>query len=180
MASQLSPEEQEKEEQRIEEEIAAINRTIDSWEDTDPYYMHDQVRKLRHRVMYVHTRCESSVGTLLGRYVFAPANGTIEKTTRQIMFTRFDFVVSEADFARKVTLAHELNLIDGKLKSKLMAVNSLRIIFSHPKSHEAKNKEFLDRPTYLDALKKLKAALDALNEVFTKIIEETEKEKSKE
>ncbi len=177
MINTLTPEQQEAEEQRIEQEISELNGIIDGWEDIDPIYMHREIRELRHRVMFVHTRCESSVGLLLGKYVLAPARGTIEKTTSQIMMTHFDNVVSETDFARKVTMAYKFGLIERTLKGKLFDVNNLRLIFSHPKSHDAEIKEFLDRKNYLEALKKLKAAYDEFNDLFRKI-EEAAKEKT--
>lgn len=155
-------------EDRIEKEIENLSQTIDSWEDTDPLYMDDSVRALRHRVMYVHTRLESSVGLLLGDYVLSSAKNTIEKRTRQIIMTKFDKVVSEIDFAKKVTLAEELNLISGDIKAKLFQVNRFRIIFSHPKAHEAEIIEFQDRENYLKVLKQLRDAYGAMNNFFSK------------
>lgn len=155
MANTLAPEQQETEERRIEEEISELNEIIDYWENTNPIYMERQIRELRHRVMFVHTRLEASVGLLLGKYVIAPAKDTLEKTTKQIMMTHFDNIVSETDFARKVAKAKEFGLISGTLLKKLHQVNRLRLIFSYPKSHDAETKEFLDRNTYLEALRKL-------------------------
>ncbi len=93
------------------------------------------------------------------------------------MMTHFDNIVSETDYARKVAKAKELDLISGSLANKLHQINGLRIIFSHPKSHDAQIKEFLDRKTYLEALKKLKAAYDEMNELF-RDMENAEKIKS--
>ena len=160
-------EKQKQEEERIEREISSLNRTIDNWEDTDFIFLQPELRELRHRIMYVHTRLEASVGLLLWKWITEPGKGNVQRDIRVQMGSRFDAVVSETDFARKVSLAQELNLISGKMMSQLFAVNNLRLIFSHPKSHETEIRELLDRKEYLKALINLKAAYDGMNEIFT-------------
>ena len=161
---------------KIDKEISEINEIIDNWEDTDSIYMEEHIRELRHRIMYVHTRLESAVGVLIGVYVLAPAYDTFSEETSQLIMTRFDNVISETDFARKVNLAEEFNLIPGTLKDKLFKVNSLRLIFSHPKSHEAEIKSFLDEETYLKALKTLRDAYNEMNTLLGDLVKKIRKQ----
>lgn len=158
------------ENKKIDKEISEINEIIDNWEDTDFIYMERHIRDLRHRIMYVHTRLESTVGILIGVYILAPVKNTISKEIKQLIMTRFDKVVSETDFARKVTLAEELNLIPGSVKNNLFKVNHLRLIFSHPKSHEAEIKEFLIDKNYLEALKILRDSYDEMSKLISELI----------
>lgn len=177
MTKTLIAEKRKAREQQIEQEIEDVNRTIDGWEDIDPLFMHKPIRDLRHRVMFVHARLETSLGILLGRYVMKPAKKIIPKETSQIMMTKFHWIISDMEFARKVNVAEDFGLISGPVKSNLFAVNNLRLAFSHLVSHETELLEFLDNNNYLKALKKLVKAYEVMNDIF-KSIEQVEKKSS--
>lgn len=156
----------EAKERKLEEEIESMQKIIDQWEDIDPMYARDERRELRHQVMFVHARLETSLAILLGRYVLEPFDETVPQETRQLVMRRFHKIAGSMEFAPKVNLAQELNLISGQMKSKLFAVNDLRKVFSHPASYEEKMQSFLEPESYKNALETLIDAYDFMNEIF--------------
>lgn len=162
----IDTEAEEAQARKLEEEIESMQKTIDRWEDIDPMYARDERRELRHQVMFVHARLETSLAILLGKYILEPLDDTVPTETKQLMMRRFHKVAGSMEFAQKVNLAQELNLISGHMKSKLFAVNDLRKIFSHPASYEEKMQSFLEPENYKKALKTLIEAYDSMNEIF--------------
>src|SRR5262249_17864882 len=120
------------------------------------------LKELRDRVLYVHKLLETSLGWLLWKWIAELGKYSVPKEIYVQMGSRFDLFIREVDFVRKVKLAQELTLIPSEVTHLLIEVNSLRLIFSHPKSHKTEVRALLDRKKYLHAQKILTAAYDGI------------------
>ena len=74
------------------------------------------------------------------------------------------------EFWPKMDACIEFKLIEGNIIAKIERVNTLRKWFSHPASYREEIMKFNDREKYLEAMKQVKSALDALNDIFKPMV----------
>lgn len=162
----------------LEIEIQTIKAKLQNYEDTDPAYMNEKMKELRHFTLYTHLRMEESLGYLLIRNQLEPlGSATIPKETYQQAFASGTTIAMEIDFARKVELAKSCGQIDKSVGSALYQVNDLRKWFSHPAKYYKILSEFRDEQSkYKNALGQLVQAHEKMNEVFKKYLPENSKE----
>ena len=155
---------------KLEDEIKELYQDIDLAEDIYPNFMFPELKELRHRVLFVHAMIEDALVLLLGKYALEPAKAELKTTTSQTVMWRIRQIGDAMEFAPKVNLAFDLELIDGKLKNTFFAVNNLRLIFAHPSGHYADMRSFLEKPQkQVDALKVLKNAMEKMNALFSEM-----------
>lgn len=163
-------------EEQIEEQIRSLKEALQDYEDTDPAYMNEEMKELRHFVMYTHLRMEESLGHLLVRNQLAPLGAmNPPKEIYQAAFSSGTSIAIEVDFARKVNLAQSYDQIDSKVGSMMFQVNELRKYFSHPSKFQGKLGELSrDKNKYKEALEQLADAHRAMNEIFQQFVTPTE------
>lgn len=156
----------------LENEIQTIKGTLQNYEDTDPAYMNEEMKELRHYTLYTHLRMEESLGHLLVRSQLTPlGSATVPKETYQQVFASGTTIAIEIDFARKVELAKTCGQIDGTVGSMMYQVNNLRKWFSHPSKFQGKLDELRhDRGAYKVALEQLAGAHREMNNIFSKFL----------
>ena len=163
----------DKEEKNLEEEIQALKDALQNHEDTDPTYMNEEMKELRHYVMYTHLRMEESLGHLITRNIltpFLPSDNTFNEEHRRA-FTTGTASVIHIDYYRKVEVAHSSNLIDSHVRTLMEQVNNLRKYFSHPSEYYSKLAELRDNRTkYKEALIQLVEAHKEMNKIFVKFL----------
>jgi hypothetical protein len=159
-------------ENQLEEKISELKETLQNYEDTDPAYMNEEIKELRHFTMYTHLRMEESLGHLLVRSQLASlAPFNLPKEAYQAAFSSGTTIAIEVDYARKVNLAQSYNQIDSKVGSLMYQVNELRKYFSHPSKYYAKLAELRDnRDRYKEAMEQLVNAHKAMNEIFQQFV----------
>lgn len=157
----------------IQEEINSLLKLIQDWEDTDPAFLQNDLKELRHKIMYVHLRIEASLEILIGDYIseafiaFLQGKGISDFKTASYTF-RWDLqtLFDEMDFAKKVNIAMKIKKVDKDIKGKLFKVNDLRVIFSHPQAHQNEIQAFRNHQKYLETLKILVDGYKTINSVF--------------
>lgn len=139
----------------IEEEINTLKSTIASAEDTDPKYLHGQMRELRHAVLYVHMKLESFIDIAISHHLFGKYTKNVMESA--VEFLRLEPIIEDIDYTKKVMAALKVGAITEEQKSMFMRVNDYRKWFSHQKRYQAElDKIHRDRNEY-------KKALDILN-----------------
>lgn len=159
-------------EDQLEEQISSLKEMLQNYEDTDPAYMNQEMKELRHFVMYTHLRMEESLGHLLVRNQLAPLSAmNPPKEIYQAAFSSGTSIAIEVDFARKVNLAQSYNQIDSQVGSMMFQVNELRKYFSHPSKYPGKLAELRgSRDKYKEALEQLANAHRAMNKTFQQFV----------
>lgn len=151
----------------IQNKIDVIKAKLSSQEDGDFSYMTEEVRELRHYVMYTHGALESSMDVRIGQYLIKDIPSTITNDKeRHGFYWKLKILVDEMDFAKKVKVLEKYEFLPKDLISKLWAVNQIRVYFSHPSSHLEKLKSYEDEGEYLKILEKLDGAMSAMNELI--------------
>lgn len=145
----------------IQEEINRIKTKLSYAEDTDPQYMTEPVRELRHCVMYAHSAIESALDVRIGQYLTKDIAG-ISKEEMQAFHWKLHTLTDEMDFYKKVKVLQSWDFIPD-LHGKLMAVNNIRVEFSHPSSHQDKLRSYRQDEEKLKILQVLETAHDGLN-----------------
>lgn len=159
-------------EDELENEILSLKNTLQTYEDTDPAYMNEEMKKLRHYALYTHLRMEESIGHLLIRNQLAPLeSASLSKEIYQQVFSSGTTVAIEVDFARKVELARSCGQIDKTIGSMMHEVNDLRKWFSHPSKYQERLNELNNnRTAYRNALKQLVDSHREMNKIFEKYL----------
>lgn len=156
--------------EKIQKEIDELNGMIESYEDTDPLYLHKYLKDLRNKAMYVHARIETSLEILISDSVLdsLQLDDLQLDTFASVMFyTEMNKIYEPLKYSKKVNLALKRNKINETAKSLFYKVNDLRLYFSHPKDFEEKIDELKLDTKYKDALTTLLDALRELNRIFS-------------
>jgi hypothetical protein len=147
--------------------INEFKRKLSLQEDGDFQYMDEDVRELRHYVMYIHGALESAMDTRIGQYLIKDIPSTkINNEERYGFHWKLKFLLDEMDFSKKVKVLEKYEFLTKELISKLWAVNQIRVYFSHPSSHLRKLKTYEDEVEYLKVLDTLDEAMTAMNELI--------------
>lgn len=162
------------EEQKVEEEIKILKGTLQSFEDTDPLYMGEEMQDLRHRTMYTHSRMEESLGHLIIKNQLEPLGAaSVPQEVRQAVFSSGTTIAVDIPFYRKVEMAEEAGQINSSVAKEMHKVNNLRKWFSHPSKFQGKLTELKnDRSEYKNALEQLAGAHKSMNQVFGECLPE--------
>lgn len=161
--------EEEEENKKIEAEIEDIRQTLSSMEDTDFHYMDEQLRDLRHRVIYVHTVIEEYMGVRIGQILLrTPSQIEAEVVDKQVFHMKLANLLNEMDFVKKVKILQKFHSLPKELVSKFMEVNQTRVYFSHPSSYLKEIREYRNRKKYLQTLQLLKKTVDEINDLIRK------------
>jgi hypothetical protein len=153
---------------KLENSIKSIQAGFDATEETDYLYMGKAMQRLRHHTMYIHSRIEQSLETLIIQYQLKPIEEiSFPKEARQSLYQRGIFIISEIPFTKKLELAKNNEYVKEGHQKRFRKVNNLRIHFSHPTTHQQKlDKLKTNRENYHKAYKELEDAKNALDEIF--------------
>lgn len=163
------------EDQKLEEEIKILKNQLQDYEDTDPAYMDQEMKELRHLVFYTHLRMEESLGHLITRNILGPLlpSDNVSTEQHQTAFRAGTASMVEVDYYCKVELAQSNGQIDDKVRILMEQVNNLRKYFSHPSKYGDRLRELkADRTKYKEALEQLVAAHKEMNQIFANLIPE--------
>lgn len=153
---------------KIEEEIEKLKEELQTQEDThNDAYLDEELKQLRHYIMFAHFSLERSLELILGVYVKGEYQPSSALDSAKFYF-RMSPILDRMEFWNKLEACEEAGLISGALKSLVATVNNHRKYFSHPASHSDKIREYSEREKYRQTLSDLKKALDAMNEHFSK------------
>lgn len=151
----------------VMDEIEKLLEKLESYEDVDPVYLHEDMRELRHRVMHIHQRLELSLDILIGDYILDEAETDIEEPEAYYKFrAAMSFVLVRMDFLKKVEIAEQTGKLTNKEANKLRAVNTIRRNYSHPNAYAAQIYGYREPVKYLEVLKTLDEAYMMVNEIF--------------
>ncbi|HVZ12533.1 MAG TPA: hypothetical protein VG965_05905 [Patescibacteria group bacterium] len=153
----------------VDEQIENCLRQLQNLEDIDPFYLNGPLQKLRHFVMFVHTRMEVSMEIFIGDYLFegSPLLSKIE--SNRVYRSRLASVIEEMDFVKKINVLQKIKKIDSDTASSLFKVNQYRVAFSHPSAKIGEIKEFDDDNKYLEALKTLIKIYEKFDALFVSL-----------
>lgn len=162
----------------LEKEIQQLKDILQNYEDTDPAYMNEEMKELRHYVLYTHLRMEESLGHLITRHTltpFLPADNNFSEQ-HQAAFRAGTASMIDVDYYRKVEQAQSIGEIDSNTRTLMEQVNNLRKYFSHPSKYWQKLQELKsDRNKYKEALQQLADAHKKMNEIFTRFLPQSPK-----
>ncbi len=151
----------------IQDQIEDIKRQLQNREDTDPGYLTEDLKELRHWVMYTHLRVEQTLQVILGHNIFRLPLKT--KNLPQIVenFKRIAPIFDNMEFYPKVKAIQKLGLMPKDLVDLIMKVNDHRKYFSHPATYGDVIGEYKNPEKQLQTLKELKSALEKLDKYIT-------------
>lgn len=163
----------------IEEEITKIKKELESVERNDYEWRQwsDELKQLRHLVMYTHSVIENILISMIASEVLKPvhvSSNDSSETSKEsitnyiIANNRMTFLLDEMEFANKLRVIEKLKLLPEekghKLFEKLQRVNRIRNMFSHPTAYVHEINEYKNRTKYRDIIKFLR---DTLHELMT-------------
>lgn len=153
---------------QLEEKIEKMQDQLQRYEDIDPLYQDEELKKLNNQIIFIHSRLEASVNIIISRAVLLPMLPEVRTANRRILSTlAIENILDKMDFAKKVNLAKELGPLDGEdIVGKLYQVNNYRVWFSHPKTHQEEIRKLNDRKEYAKVLEDLITTYEAMNQYF--------------
>lgn len=158
-------------EEEIKNKIAELESEIDGYEDTDPAYLSESIRQLRHRIFYVHFRVERSLEILIMRAIHGSHIGkeVTEELHKQI--SNAWLVMEELSFYKKLRLIRKMELFnkESSLPQLIERLNKLRNEFAHPEEFSLK-KFVADAKLKLETLQLLADVMRELNVIFSKFV----------
>src|SRR5688500_6422503 len=91
------------EDKEINEKIEILSPGLQSAEDTDPYYMHPDLKELRIKVMYVHLRIESSLEIMIGDFLLEPFEKyKVKNEDKQLFRLYLRNTIESMDYFKKI------------------------------------------------------------------------------
>lgn len=153
------------------DKIKELHKKLETAEETDYLYFSKDLRDLRHRVMYVHSRIEGSLESLLVKEVIGKPPYTEDLGKRLVSQLA---ILSELDFARKVTLVQKMGLITEPLRKDIMKINEVRKYFSHPSKFLEKIFEYKKEDKVAETLELLVNTLEEFSKKSQKELKKIE------
>jgi hypothetical protein len=156
---------------QIESEITFLQAAIGD----DPSNLSEELQLLRSLTMVIHFNIESYIENLIAHHVTEPFKKLVtnqEDSEMKISFwiseLRTENLITDMDFVKKVNFLEKVDIInkESKIKGKLMKINDLRVMFSHPISHSKKIKLLEEEKNYLEALHSLRGGYISLSDYF--------------
>lgn len=147
----------------IHNQIKTYHRLLQTREDTDPAFLPDELKELRHKIMYVHLRVEQTIQIILAQNIFRLE---FKKKNAPIIvehFRRITPIFDSMEFYSKIKAIQALNLLPKELVKLILKVNDHRKYFSHPAVYQDKISEYkkpVKQLTTLKDLHKVSIALD--------------------
>lgn len=153
-----------------EDKISALLEKLQDYEDTDPAYMNEEMKELRHFVLYTHVRVEESLGSLITLKQIDPIL-KYNLPAKDVMSAMVGGTLTliEVDYYRKLEICSRWKILTPKERQLMEKVNNLRKYFSHASKFYNKLDELkTNRDKYIEALEDLVGALDITNKIFSK------------
>lgn len=146
-------------------------RKLSDWEDADEFYLVPELRKLRHVVMYAHTRIDATLTFILARRVLGELAATALHFKSSNAYRRFTKIVGDFDYVYKLQKVDLKTTLDDvkrgkKLEKLLFLINDYRKWFSHPVRYYSEIQKLNDDKEYDKVLENLVNAIDDLNKLF--------------
>lgn len=148
----------------IQAEIDEIKEQLQNREDTDPAYMHDDLKEVRHWVMYTHLRVEQTIQIILGHHIFQLEFKEDNLVKIVDNFKKVNPIFDNMEFYAKVKAVEKLELLPKKMISAIMKVNDHRKVFSHPATYGNVISEYRDENKQLQTLRELLSVLEMLDQ----------------
>jgi len=152
----------------IQNQIKEIKEKLQNREDGDPAYLDDDLKELRHWVMYTHLRVEQTLQIILGHNIFKL--DLKEKNLVKIVenFRKLMPIFDNMEFYSKVKAIQKLNLLPKEMIPLILKINDYRKYFSHPATYGETINEYKDEQKKLQILRDLLSALEQLDEYILK------------
>jgi len=152
----------------LEKAIEKLEAIIDNWEDTDPEYLPSNLRKLRHRIFFVHRVLERSVEILIIKKTSSPFADKISNEERLGLNRSILIILERVSFIRKIEILKDLGVETTKsLYKNLLEVNKIRNEFAHPEAFALRDYE--DKEERWKILTLLVEAMEEFNKLFAAI-----------
>lgn len=155
---------------KLDKEIEDLKSKLQDCEDIDPIYMDEETKEIRHKIFHIHERTEILLEIFLANHLLIAIDNSSVTTEERFEFKqRFNQIIANTDFSKKVKSVEEAGLLNGSLIGKLYKLNDLRKIFAHPSAYTDKISEYKDNPEKeLETLKLLEDVYESLNEIYAK------------
>jgi hypothetical protein len=147
----------------LQKRIKEIKEDLQNREDTDPAYLSEDMKELRHWVMYTHLRVEQTLQVILGHNIFKLEFK--KENLVQIIdnFKKVYPIFDNMEFYPKVKVIQTLNLLPKDLISLILKVNDHRKYFSHPATYVDIINEYKNEEKQLQTLIELQQVLNELD-----------------
>jgi len=147
----------------IQTQIKEIKEKLQDREDTDPAYLPDDIKDLRHFVMYTHLRVEQTIQIILGHNII-----NLEFKEENLVkivesFKKIIPIFDNMEFYPKIKAIQKLGLLPETLIPLILKVNDHRKYFSHPATYGDIISEYRNEEKQLQTLKELYEVLEQLN-----------------
>ena len=151
----------------IRDEIKNLESLIDNAENTDPAFLNNWLRQLRHRVFYIHSAIENGIEILIAKDIIPDITDPKSNEEAENLFAhriKLYTLLQHLTFSRKLTFAFDRKLIPSNIKGKFQTINAIRNEFAHPDTY--KIKRYTDYKLTKDTLEKLVDGHEALQNLF--------------
>lgn len=148
-------------------QIKVIEDVLQSMEDTDPDYIGEPVKRLRHYTLYVHQKIEQFIGRIQTVDIIMDQSKIFSENDALKIWFKLEDIFDTADFGRILKLANSKKLLPTGFMEIVFKVNNLRLIFGHPKSHYRELIDLRNELKRLEAYKILRKAMDTMNDYYS-------------
>jgi hypothetical protein len=143
--------------------IIVYHRMLQDREDTDPAFLSNDIKEIRHRIMYTHLRVEQTLQIIIANNIFRLEFKKKNAPTIVENFERIAPIFDNMEFYAKVKSIQALNLLPKKIIYLVSKVNDYRKYFSHPATYQNTIKEYKKPEIQLGILKDLVKILSELD-----------------
>lgn len=151
----------------VDEQLTLLHAELQTRENADPQHLPEDLRLLRHRIMYAHLHVEQSLQIILAYTIGSSIKGK-RAAAEETFLTNAMPVFDHMEFYPKVKAAQALDLLPRHVVSLIMKVNDHRKFFAHPATYHHVIDAYKDKKKQLQTLNDLKEAMEHLDEYMKK------------
>lgn len=147
-------------------EIEKYREKLQNREDVDYNYLSEDLKELRHWIMYVHLTVELVLQGIMAYHIFQIP---CKKDNSELMINSFKRIIpifDNMEFYPKVKAIQSLNLLPTKLIDLIFKINDHRKYFSHPATYSNEINKYKTPEQQLNTLKELDKVLTDLDKLL--------------
>ena len=157
------------ESKQLDLKLKELKQRLQIAEDTDPLYLADELKYLRHQAFFVHSRLEISLDLLIERGINRSIAHKITLLEKRYTFRQLQKLLRELGFIQKIRVAKKLYQFREyqKLPKLLEEVNRIRNQFSHIAQNQDEVRLLTDKQNQVKVLETLVEAMNEINRLFS-------------
>ncbi len=150
----------------IQKEIKDLENRIQSMEDTDPDYMGEPVKRLRHYSLYVHQKIEQFIGRVQTVDIIMSQSKLLSQEDAVKIYLKMEEIFNTTEYGRLLKVAEAKKILPDGFSGIAFKINDARLAFAHPRAYAGKLQEFRNPEVRLALYKDLVKAMHMINDYY--------------